>query len=345
MAANKTIRWLEILRLLESEENKWWSTSEIHESLQNQLSRQGVQFEIRTIQRDMVEIRKSGLVELTKKSGDEPGCRWRLNDSEFNVDRKRFSNPDLALIVLLASRHLTPLLPIEVQQRLNELAERSETHFKSRALPAHWVRPWQNKVRIMQRGHALLQPKLEPQVIGEIYQALDRHKKLSLSYFKPGRTAQTDVYQPLGLVYKPPLFYLVVLREGNPRPHNLAVHRITKAEVLTEDSVASPGFDLDQYLEQGGMEKIHGENVKLVVRVTHKLSDHWESAHIGRNQTIEKSKDANIITADVEDSDSLRRYLLGLGSQIRVLSPDSISNWIANEARSLADTYPKLNNS
>ncbi|HWS40684.1 MAG TPA: WYL domain-containing protein [Arenimonas sp.] len=330
MAANKTIRWLAILDLLESEE-RWWSTSDIHESIQGRLSRQGIQQSLRTTQRDMAEIRDSGLVELGDSIGSENGGRWRLLDSAISVDRKRFSSPDLALILLLASRHLTPLLPLEVQQRLNILAQRCEAHFKSRSLPAHWVRPWQNKVRILQRGHALLPPKIDPQVITEIYRALDRHKKLRLSYFKPGREPRSGVYQPLGLVYKPPLFYLVVLREDSVNPHNLAIHRIIQAEVLSEDSVASPSFDLDQYLADNGTEKVHEKAVKLVLSASRRLCDHWDAAHIGNGQTIEYIEDGGIVTAIVDDTDSLRQYLLGKGTQIRVIAPDSIVSWISSE--------------
>ncbi len=330
MAANKTIRWLVILDLLESEE-RWWSTLEIHESVQGRLSRQGIQQDIRTTQRDMAEIRDSGLVELGDNTEADRGGRWRLLDSAISVDRKRFSSPDLALILLLASRHLTPLLPLEVQQRLNDLAQRCELHFKSRSQPAHWVRPWQSKVRIMQRGHALLSPKMDSQVISEIYKALDRHKKLQLTYFKPGREPRSAVYQPLGLVYKPPLFYLVVLREGSVNPHNLAIHRITQAEVLPADSVASPSFDLDQYLADSGTEKVHEKAVKLVIQASRSLCDHWDAANIGRDQTIELSEDGGIVTAMVDDTEALRRYLLGMGTQIRVLAPDAIVSWIRSE--------------
>lgn len=340
VAANKTIRWLSILVLLETED-RWWSTSEIHQYLKDRLSKQGMKHSLRTTQRDMAEIRESGLVELGEYTGEDTGGRWRLIDSELSLDRKRFSSPDMALILLLAGRHLAPLLPLDVQERLNELAQRSEAHFQSRYTSAHWVRPWQSKVRIQPMGHPLSQPKVDTRIVEEIYKALDQHKKLQLSYFQPGQPVYAAIYQPLGLVYRPPLFYLVVLRDGNTNPHNLALHRISEAELLVDDSIAPREFDLDNYIEESGTSKVFEKNVTLEIATNSGLCDHWEAACLGRDQSIERNDQGGKIKVTVHDTDALRRYLLGMGSQIQVLAPVSIKEWLHSEAtKMIASTNP-----
>lgn len=337
MAANKTIRWLSILDLLETED-RWWSTSEVHEYLRERLSKQGMKHGLRTTQRDMAEIRESGLVELGEYTGEDAGGKWKLVDSEISLDRRRFSSPDMALILLLAGRHLAPLLPLDVQERLNQLAQRSEAHFKSRYTSAHWVRPWQSKVRIQPMGHQLSQPAVNAEIVEEIYKALDQHKKLELGYFQPGRPVFTATYQPLGLVYRPPLFYLVVLRDGNANPHNLALHRITEATLLIDDSIAPREFDLDNYIEENGTSKVFEKNVTLEIDTNQGLCDHWEAACLGKHQRIERNEHGGKIIVTVHDTDALRRYLLGMGSQIRVLSPPAIRGWLLEEAEKIIAT-------
>jgi predicted DNA-binding transcriptional regulator YafY len=348
---SKTKRWLFIISRLNdaSLDGERLSTRQIHESICEDLCIPDTSGALRNTQRDLEEIQASGIIALQRsqeiavapRGSGQPGSgpperiiRWWLDDNPLNLEASRVAKSPDALILLLASEHLKPLLPPDIAARLVGLATQGRKYLERRTLAAHWIRPWQSKVRIAPRGHRLGSPVVDPAILAAVYKALDQHKRLQVTYFYPGKRdrPETLVCDPLGLVYRDPLSYLVVSRDGRS-PHTLALHRIKHVEELPGESTAARDFDLDAFLADDGIKQVNQTNVRVRVWATPGMSDHWEAAPLGREQAIEDHPaGGRVVNALVHDTDELRRYLLGLGSQVQVLEPESIRAWIRQQA-------------
>lgn len=99
------------------------------------------------------------------------------------------------------------------------------------------------------------------------------------------------------------------------------------------------GFDLDEWLARGGDSETFGDGRLQDLRLlcTHRRASLWQYHAIGQNQRIVPGADKRWIElrADVVDSIELRRYLLSLGSEVRILEPDAIRSWLELQARAL----------
>ena len=80
--------------------------------------------------------------------------------------------------------------------------------------------------------------------LATVAQAVWHQRRLRVRYLKP--TSEPDrILDPLGVVLKSGMWYLVALRDGAPRTYR--VSRIESAEALDERFERPPGFDLAGY--------------------------------------------------------------------------------------------------
>lgn len=328
MAAEKTIRWLALLDLL-PRQGQPYTIERIQRCL--------AEFEMvkpcgeRTLRRDLDELADSGLVDIECLEDPETGePAWRLQRGFHG--RARLT-PLAAATMKLALEHMRGLLPplawAELQ-RINQQAEKV-LRFASAEGPA--VRPWHGKLRVLPSGHPLGVPHIPDEVVREVYRALASDLQFEGGYRRPAQPPSERRYHPLALIARPPKFQLVV--HSGRDPYVLNLHRLRWARCLDERISEPLGWDLDAWLREKKIDTRVGGRERLVLHTTPELADHWTEMPLGEAQTVTEIAGQRCtpeftrrLEATVIVTDALRRYLLGLSDQLRVLEPATLADWL-----------------
>ena len=85
-----------------------------------------------------------------------------------------------------------------------------------------------------------------------------------------------------------------------------------------------------------------GEPIRLRLRCTRELADHWRMAALGTDQVILEESGKPFVEVDCQHTKALRAYILGLGAQVEVLGPEELRQWIGAQVASIAGNYPGL---
>ena len=134
----------------------------------------------------------------------------------------------MAATLQLARDYLKPVLPAGVLNELQPLFDHA-----SRVLDDTPLQGWNRKVRILERGPMLIPPKLNKGIQEAVFQALLAEKQIRIGYKARNKPKHKDyTVNPLGLVMKGGVFYLVVRFDGHDDIRQLALHRMNKVELL-----------------------------------------------------------------------------------------------------------------
>jgi predicted DNA-binding transcriptional regulator YafY len=334
MAAKKTVRWINLVKVLRGTIGGL-TTREILNRLEELPD--VVPVDIRTVQRDLIELDESGIVALQKVIQDNREL-WRLDSAFAGFSGSRFLTGTTALTLKMVIDHAQVLLPISAQHELRAQAERVDRALRNEG--ASGVTPWSKKVRVLPAGHQLAVPTIDERLVEEVYRSLALETKLRARYLKPGSTEATERdYSPLALVYRAPRLQLIVSTDSTRLPYVLAMHRIQAARALDSPIERPADFDLDQYIADGRLDIRVGDPIRLRLRCTQELADHWRTAALGTDQVFSVESGQPVLEVDCQHTKALRAYLLGLGAQVEVLGPEELRQWMGDEVTRIGANY------
>jgi predicted DNA-binding transcriptional regulator YafY len=177
--------------------------------------------------------------------------------------------------------------------------------------------------------------------LSAIQQAIWQGRKLRLTYERSGRDPVARTVDPMGLVAKGSVWYLVAVVEGDIRSYR--VSRVLRAEISDAPCVRPEGFDLESYWEQ------------TTVRLKHSLP-HYQARvrassdallimpYAGRFAKIERvgPRDEEgwtevFVRFDAEEVAC--EYVLGFGPQMEVLEPRELRNKVIQKAKDVIEFY------
>jgi len=291
---------------------------------------------LRTVQRDLMKL--SGIYPLTCVDNKKPfGWSWMAEADVMDIPGM---DPHAALAFWLAEKHLEALLPKttlhQLQAHFKTAANILDSMQSDKGAPA-----WRNKVRVLHRGPGLKVPIINPEVQTIVYDALLLNRRLKVTYKPRGQNgSKTYEINPLGLVLKDGVTYLVCSMWDYPDIRLLTMHRIQQASPL-DIPVTVPGdFDLDAYIASGELNFGAGEMIQLQARFYNNVVVHLEERPLSDDQTLATEDDeCSILTATVQDTPELRWWLLSFGDQVEVLEPAALREYFAEIACNLADAY------
>jgi len=325
------MRQWQMLRLIPRHPSKI-STSE----LKQRLADDGFNTTPRTLQRDLVRL--SSIYPLLCDDRDKPfGWSW---DKHANVHEVPGIDSDTALAFYLAEKHLEPLLPRTTMKRLAPHFKRAEEVLDQadtdKGNPA-----WRNKVRVLQRGPGLKNPPVKSDVQSAVYDGLLRNRRLDVKYLPRGsETTKQYELNPLGLVLKDGLFYLVCTMWDYPDIRLLLLHRMTAAKVMDIPCATPDGFNLDDYIESGELDFAVGDAIELKARIGKNMAIHLQERPLHGNQTMTGTDDGRMLLhVTVQDTNELRWWLLGFGDQVEVLEPVSLRDSFRAIVQNMAKAY------
>ena len=288
----------------------------------------------RTIERDLTELSRLFGLECNDKSMPY-GWRWMTGRG---VDLPGLTVAD-ALSLLVVEDLLRPLLPHVLLETLE--AKFAEARKKLEALSSSNPNArWGEKVCHVSPTMPMLPPRIDPEVLAMIQDALLYDRQVDVTYQKPWTAEPLPMrLHPLGLVQRGPISYLVATAFGYEDVRLYAVHRITEA-VRTADHVKRPqGFSLDKYVEEGRLQFGNGSKLNLEALVSSGLAVCLEETPLAEDQRLVMKGERARLSATVLDTWQLNWWILSRGPDIEVLKPAKLRKQIALALREAATQY------
>ncbi|MFW5970101.1 MAG: helix-turn-helix transcriptional regulator [Halofilum sp. (in: g-proteobacteria)] len=308
-------------------------------SLTDQLRDEGFDVSRRTVERDLNKL--SALFPLISDDATTGrGWSWLRDADAFDVPGM---DPETALTFQILQRFATHLLPRSVLRRLQPQLQQSEAILEE-LRPESGPRAWPDRVRVLPKGIDLHAPEIAPDVIEVVYRALLEGQRIEADY-RPrvagGETLKTYEINPLGLVFRDQVAYLVCTLWAYEDIRQLALHRFERAELLESARAEPEGFDLDAYIAAGHFHiRESGETLALRARFNSDAAYHLYETPLATDQQLTPSGDGRVeLTATVLDTQQLRWWLLGFGAAVEVVAPESLRAELAGEARRMAGQY------
>lgn len=285
--------------------------------LERLLSEEGFAVNLRSIQRDLNTLSTRFPLHCDMRS--KPfGWSWDA-DAVLYVPGM---DPPTALTFALAERFLSHVLPPSTLRLM-------EPHFRqARGVLDHIDHPgmahWPEKVRILPRGLKLLAPEIDQRIMDTVYGALLSEKRFQVRYL-PRDAEEPTSYEvnPLGLVVRDAVTYLVCTLWSYDDVLQLALHRMQDAEILDKQSRRPDAFDLDAYIAAGHFAApCSGETIELEVLFDADAAYHLRETRLSEDQVLTDQPDGRVLVkATVPDTGELRWWLLGFGKAVEILQP------------------------
>lgn len=299
--------------------NKWVGTRELFDILQ----RDGIDISLRTIQRDLNQISQRFPIENNKETPQ--GWRWRADAPLQSLPHMTNSQ---AVTFMMVEEHLKHLLPPSLIEEMNpwfDLAKRSLS------TQSH-VRQWVDRVRIVPSSQPLIPPLVERKAQQVIYEALLQDHQLECLY-QARNSPEEKSYRlnPLGLVQKGAIIYLVCTRETKTDIQTFALHRFKSAKLLNSKTITPQGFDLDSYIDSGALgfrvdyHKIT-EQIQLKITLAEQNIQFFEESQLSKDQRIESLNNGLYqVSATVPFNSQLVWWLSSFGQKIQHIEPEEVA--------------------
>lgn len=285
----------------------------------------------RTIYRDVEALSFSG-VPVTAARGTGGGIvlaeAFRTNLTGLNAMEIQalFVGRPINLLSDLGLRQASEAALIKLQAVLPSMARRTAEYVRQRIYVD--VAGWQ------QAGDEPLIPVLQ--------EAIWQERRVCIDYQRPD-TAARRVLDPLGLVAKGRVWYLVAAVEGEVRTYR--VSRIQQIHLLDEPCVRPPDFDLAGYWQRSCAEFMAGIPRYVVsVRATRQALD--RVVHCGRFVRLEQVDEPDEqgwlgarLTFEVQDEAC--GSLLSLGTDLEILAPTELRERVIALAGELSAFYAR----
>ena len=317
--SNSLYRQWQILSRLGT--GKWLGTREIQETLQ----REGIDISLRTIQRDLNQISQRFPIE---SNGTVPqGWRWR---SDAPIQSLPHMTSSQAVTFMMVEEHLRHLLPPSLLEEMMpwfDLAKRSLSTQNN-------VRQWINRVRIVPATQPLIPPIVDKHAQQAIYEGLLQDKQIECIY--RARTHQgedkTYILNPLALVQKGAVIYLICTRNDKTEVQTFALHRFKAATVLDSRALHPVNFDIDHYIDSGALGfrvdySKPTEQIQLKLTMTENTAKSFYESQLSKDQTI-TALEENIVevNATVPFTSQLVWWLRSFGKKLLNIEPSIVYN-------------------
>lgn len=302
-----------------------FTASEIHARLEAR----GFSVSLRSVERNLVKLEAEGLGIV--HDGGHPQ-RW--NYGRRVPARMHGIDLNTALTLKLAYDHVKQLVPASLLADLKTLVETAEKSLETTR--DNNLTRWPQKIRVLSGGPERKLPHVQPGVHLAVSEALLKGSQLKVCYksLARGRAAEY-VVNPLGMVLKGGLIYLVVWREDKDKPFTLSMHRIIKAEIVHLDAKTPPGWGgIDAYIDEGNFLFPPGpveKHCPVTLRFDPISAQNLREMPLSVNQIIKEEaaqepdgKPSYLVHARVTVSEEFVRWLLQYGKHVEVIKPVSL---------------------
>ena len=278
----------------------------------------------RTVHRDMEALSASG-VPVFAVRGAQGG--WQL-DENWRTQVPGLDEAELRGLMMAQPR-------IVGDPRLASAAERALEKLMA-ALP---VSLREQAASIRQRLHVDTsgwRPSTENLAMLPIVQdAVARDRKLAMVYCKPDGQRSERRVDPLGLVAKGTVWYLVANTPAGMR--TFRVSRIESATLLAKPCKRPPDFNLATYWSSSTKRLAETRTrFTATLRLEAQTAKWMTSWHSARELGLPATDGRVTLTLDFNSEEEARFVALGLGSRAEVVEPESLRSNVVAEAKRVA---------
>jgi predicted DNA-binding transcriptional regulator YafY len=285
----------------------------------------------RTIHRDMEALSMAGVPVYAERGA---GGGWVLPDS-FRTDVTGLTEPEIqALFMATPARLLADLglekasdaAHVKVLAALPSLARRDAEHMRQ---------------RIHVDGAGWRQAADEVPTLPSLQEAVWLERKARIGYRRNDGETVERVVDPLGLVAKGRLWYLVAAVEGEMRTYR--VSRMQAVEILDEPVARPPDFDLAAFWAESSASLVanlprYPITVRVAPDVVRRL---WIPGAYARVEHVGEPEADGWQTASLllQTESEACSYVLGFGPRMEVVAPPELRERVVQEAASIVAFY------
>jgi len=250
--------------------------------------------------------------------------------------------PAQALSFTLIKKYLTQLFPSVALNELEPFFEYSEEALTR--LQGNAIVKWPKKIAVVQPTQPLIPPQVDRDVQRIVSEVLLSEMQLEIEYQRLGKPVSSYTLNPLGLVMRASISYLIATKVPDNEFRLFALQRIKKAQPIDTPIEMPIDFDLQKYIAEGHMGfNMNGhtlKSIKLVVIFDKRAVVHFYETPLSIDQQIvEYSEGHVLLSATVVDNEQLYWWLLGYGAQVQVLEPKHLRQQIVDTVRGMAIQY------
>ena len=290
--------------------------------------------DVRSVQRDLERL--SGLFPITSETEGRANC-WYWIDRNALTQIPSMSGPT-AFALKLASEYLKPLMPPSVLRQLEAYFRHADTVLGDTSLGR-----WTDKAAIIRQGPMLRPPAVRDDVQEAVYTALLENRRVEVAYRSKARTrANGIVLNPLGLVVRAGIAYLVATSWDYEDVRHYVLHRMGKAQLLDEPAKRPVGFRLADHVREDRRFSypLSAGKLELKARFDADAAIHLTESRLSANHRATEQPDGRmLIEATVPDTADLRWWLLGFGAGVEVLGPAGLRAEFKDQAERLVGLY------
>jgi len=323
------LRQWELLKQLPSK-----GTGKTASELTKALNDAGYDISKRQVERDLNELMEA--FTLDKDDTSIPhGWKW-INGASLDLPALTISE---ALSLHMVEDTIKPMLPVSMLEGLeprfrqagNQLAALSKENRKAM---------WANKVRTVSPTLPLIPPVIDSTVLTTVQEALLADLQIDVDYhaiaYEDGKQKRLH---PLALVIRGAVTYLIATAFEDTEVHLYALHRIHQATCTGEPVKRPVDFDLDEYIQAGGLHFGNGKTIRLNALISPWLSRILEETPLSKDQKLKSDGEQVKLTATVADTWQLDWWIMSYGDHIEVTAPAALRRKIGESLAAAASQY------
>lgn len=288
--------------------------------LMEELAKEGIQISQRSIQRDLKFLSQTFFPTLKGDGNlDAQGWFWDKDTQLLDIPAIDLVT---ALTFQLTEKFLSDKLPSSVveslrpyfnmaHRRLNEARQNEHTDIL-------------DKIRIISNNQPLLPAGIDSLHLETIYDALEQQKQIRCRYTKKSGEIVGYDLNPLGLVFRDTVMYLIASAWEYDDILQFAIHRFITCEKTDKAAIIPTHFNIDTYISDGNFEYLVGEPLEIQVELLFddQVGAHLQETPLSSDQIfINEANEKNRIKATVKNTSQLRWWLLGFGEYVEVIEP------------------------
>ena len=328
--AATTARQWQVLSQLQR--NRWVGTTHIFE----QLIMAGFDISLRTVQRDLNALAKRFPIE--KNNANPQGWRWCDDAPLQSLPHMNLSQ---AVAFNMVEANLTQLLPPVILDELFPWFDLARRQLKNSKVTHSWI----DRVRIEPATQPLIAPHINLESKDNIYHALFYQLQIKACYTR-GDKSQASEYtlNPIAIIQRGVIIYLVATRTDDPDAiiRTFALHRFASVEILDSAAKTPDNFQLDHYLDAGGMGfshplfselPNHGKNTAIELQFTKQAGRSLTESKLSDDQIVILNEDDTLtIQATVNLTSQLVWWLRGFGTGLLNAKPELLHQAVLDKS-------------
>ena len=304
----------------------------------------------RTIQRNMNILEGLFYGDITKNSQNE-WC-WRAEAATISIPGLTILQ---ALTFNLANSYLSSLLPSSTLNELQPFFEQANEKLNQN--PNDNIVNWKKKVAVIQQTQTTLAPDINPEVHALVSHALIYDQQIELTYQHLDSNESKYVLNPIGLVLRNGITYLISEKPETNEVLILSLHRIKKATNLGREFNRQKDFDLQNYIKTQHLsigniytnnqsskvtQSLKDKSIKIRLKFSKDLFKYISETPLSEDQETTIINDHIEVTATVQYSEQLIFWLRSYGPDVEVIEPSQLRNRLIEDIEQLHRKY-KIN--